>query len=167
MASLWNTVYFNDSEIIAYLNETVSPHMQELEFLTIDAAIENELYLTAFHPRFDTLRLVATAERHAPGVMRVSDLRGKGSSINHIDGLRLPVLVTTEERLYKSLGHAEDGHQRKLVEDLYEGWLNKVPYPGAVSTADVEHRGDRLRFNGLCPLARDERAPAPMKPIAP
>ncbi|MNL35129.1 hypothetical protein D3C87_1571410 [compost metagenome] len=92
--------------------------------------------------------------------MSVSDLRGKGTSINHIEGVRLPVLVTSEERLYNSLGHVEDGHQRKVVDDLYEHWLDKVPYPGSVSTADVEHRGERLRFTGLRPLAKDEPAQA-------
>lgn len=160
MASLWNAVYFNDSEIITYLNETVAPHVRDVEFMTIDAAIENELHLTAFHPRFQTLRLVATVEGHAPGVMSVSKLCAKGTILNHIADTRLPVLITSEERIYNSLGHVEDGHQRKVVDDLYEHWLDKVPYPGSVSTADVEHRGERLRFNGLRPLAKAEPAQA-------
>lgn len=160
MASLWNAVYFNDSEIITYLNETVAGHMSGVEFMTIDAAIENELHLTAFHPRYQALRFVATLERHAPGVMSVSKLCAKGISINYVADVRLPVLITSEERLYNSLGHVEDGHQRKVVDDLYEHWLDKVPYPGSVSTADVEHRGERLRFTGLRPLAKGGPAQA-------
>lgn len=163
MASLWNTAYFNDSEIIAYLEKTVDKRLPNVELLTVDVAVDNELHLRAIH-KGNALHLVARVENLAPGVMRVSELCTPDLKLNHIASVQFPALVTSEERLYNSLGDAQDAQQRRVIDSLYERWCDKVPYPASVSTADVHVSGERLRFGGLQPLAKPEEVQQTITP---
>jgi hypothetical protein len=176
MASLWNTVYFNDSEIIAYLNDTIDEWATRgTEFLTIDAAIDNDLHLRAIHDGKCVSLIARVASPGAPGVMVVSeflpaDVKAPGQGewtarpIGHLDPV-FPALVTSEERLYNSLGYAEDGLQSQVVDGLYDLWTGRIPYPGTVSIARFTGQGDRLSMSEVAPLAKSERtASARSKP---
>jgi hypothetical protein len=172
MASQWNTTYFNDSEIIAYLEKTVGQRVRIIEFVSLDVAVDNQLHLRVIH-KGHALHIVATVEALAPGVMRVSEFGTPSSNsgttslmVNLIDSVQFPALVTSEERLYNSLGDAQDAHQRRVIDQIYEGWLNMVPYPASVSTADVHLSGERLRFGGLHPLTKAEPALPTVVPFA-